>query len=106
LENLRCGPSSFQKLTLFSQKNIVLCPPSSNTDSFLKHTQCSFHSLESSYFAQRWCSSHFKTLRDTQYSCYIVTEFLLLYKVLNTNGSLTRDKVLLPFTWKGYLAET
>jgi hypothetical protein len=110
LETLRCRPSSFQKLTLFSQKNIVLYPPSSNTDSFLKHTQCSFDSLESSYFAQIWCSSHFKTLRDMQYSCYIVTEFSLLYKVLNSltcnsNGSFTRDKVLLPFTWKGYLAE-
>jgi hypothetical protein len=37
LETLRCRPSSFQKLTLFSQKNIVLYPPSSNTDSFFKN---------------------------------------------------------------------
>jgi hypothetical protein len=36
LETLRCRPSSFQKLTLFSQKIIVRYPPSSNTDSVLK----------------------------------------------------------------------
>jgi hypothetical protein len=88
----------------------VLYPPSLTLIVFLKRIQCSFHSLESGYFAQRWCPSHFKTLWDKQYSCYIVTEFSLLNKVLNSpppnsNGSLTRDKVLLPFTWKSYLTQ-
>jgi hypothetical protein len=88
----------------------VLYPPSLTLIVFLKRIQCSFHSLESGYFAQRWCPSHFKTLQDKQYTCYIVTEFSLLCKDLNSlpcnsNSSLTRDKGLLAFTWKEYLAQ-
>jgi hypothetical protein len=59
---------SFHMLTQFSQGNNLLEPPASNLDSFLQEIECFFHSLERVNFAQRWYSSHFKTLRDRQYS--------------------------------------
>jgi hypothetical protein len=46
----------------------VLGPPAANLDICLQETECVFHSLEWAYFAQRWYASHYKTLRDRQYS--------------------------------------
>jgi hypothetical protein len=73
---------------------------------FFQDIQCLFHSVELSCSAQKWCSSHIKTLRDRQYSCYTLIQFSLLNKVLNShacnnNDSHTGDTLLLPFTWKG-----
>jgi hypothetical protein len=98
---------SFHMLTQFSQGDIVLQPPASNLHSFLQEIECFFHSLEKGYFAQRLCSSHFKTLRDRQYSFSKLTHFKLLNKVLdllssNICGSPTRHIVFLPFIERGY----
>jgi hypothetical protein len=95
---------SFHMLTLFSQGNNVLVPPASNLDICPKEIECFLHSLERGYLAQSWCSSPMKTLRGRQYSIKQLTQFTVLGKVLdrlasNINDSLTRDTVLLPFTW-------
>jgi hypothetical protein len=74
---------------------------------FLKQIECFFHSLERDYFAQSWCSSSMKTLRGRQCSFNQLTQFIMLYKLLDpfaasVNDFLTRATVLLPFTWKGW----
>jgi hypothetical protein len=53
-------------------------------------------------FAQSGCSSHYKTMTEGRYSCYVLPQFSLLKKVLNSHacnikGSLTGDTLVLPF---------
>jgi hypothetical protein len=96
-------------LTQFSQGNNVLEPPASSLDICLQEIEYFFHSLERVYLAQRWYSSHFKTLRERQYSFKKLTQFKVLNKVLdplscNVRGSLTSHTVFLPIIERGNFA--
>jgi hypothetical protein len=95
-----------QRVTQFSLKNKVLGPPDSTIDNFLPRYTVLLPLSWIELFGTKWCSSHFKALRDRKHSFEILSQFSLLLKVLNSdacniNGSLTGGTLLLPFTWKG-----
>jgi hypothetical protein len=48
----------FKQQTQFKMQNNVLDPLHLSLMVLLQETQCFFHSLERSYFAQSWCSLH------------------------------------------------
>jgi hypothetical protein len=76
----------------------------------LQELQCFLNSLVWCSFAQSWCSSHCKMLKDRQYYYYFVTQFSVINKVLNylaciINSSLTSVTGLIPFTWRGLFTQ-
>jgi hypothetical protein len=86
---LRGRQYSYQKLTQFSQENNVLIIILLVWMVFLPKILCFFHSLERSSFAQRWYSSHLKTLRCRQYA----------HQMYFNSHRETMCKTLLPLTW-------
>jgi hypothetical protein len=101
----RKGRQEFlQNITQCSQGNIVLNYSASMIGGFLREKQWFFLSLEWSYLAQRWSSSHVKALRGRHYSCHKLTQFSKGNNMLDSPASkidhfLTREKVLHRLTW-------
>jgi hypothetical protein len=92
MKTLSAAQYIVQWVTKFSLTNKSLGPPDSTIDIYtmyvwntLQDIQCLFHLVKLSCLAQRWYSSHFKTLRDRQHSFEVLTPFSLLNKGLNSD---------------------
>jgi hypothetical protein len=101
---------SLKQLTQFKMLNKVLDPIDSNINDFLTRATVFLRLLQRRYFAQSWCSSPMKMLRDSQYSFNQLTQFKMLNKVLdpldsNINDFLTRATVFLHSLQRGYFAQ-
>jgi hypothetical protein len=102
-ETLRSRHYSLKQQTQFTILNNVLDPLDSNFKDFLSGATILLHSLERGYFAQSWCSSPTKMLRDRQYSLKQQTHFKMFNNVLDhlistINDSLTQATLPFPFT--------
>jgi hypothetical protein len=104
LKSLRSRQYSFHKLTQFSQENNVLDPPASYIQGFFTRDTL-VHSLTwRSNFVQSSCSSHMKTLKVRQCFFQKLTQFpqgnfVLQPPASHIDGFLTREIILVPFTW-------